>query len=148
MADVWEPLPESATEARLAEELRLRLQEERTHEAIRAAEIRAKWKAEDAADEAGRREEELRGAAWELRERMLVHLRDTLLRADPKVSWKMRLEQNPTSADLARLQAEVAAFHGSSGLMPEVMLREFLVSFGAEVDQLRRLVLRYEQEFS
>ena len=148
MADVWEPLPESATEARLAEKLRLRLQEERTHEAIRAAEIHAKWKAEDAADDAARREEELRGAAWELRERMLVHLRHTLLRADPKVSWKMRLEQNPTSADLARLQAEVAAFHGSSGLMPEVMLREFLVSFGAEVDQLRRLVLRYEQEFS
>jgi hypothetical protein len=144
MADVWDPLPESATEARLAEELRLRLQEERTHDVIREAEIRAKWKAEDAA----RREEELRGAAWELRERMLAHLRDTLLRADTKVNWRMRLEQNPTSADLARLQADVGAFHGSGGLMPEVMLREFLVSFGAEVDQLRQLVLRYEQEFS
>jgi hypothetical protein len=145
MASVWDPEPETPTEAARAEEVQRNLREERTIMDLREAEIRAQWEAEDA-----RRaeEEELRGAGWELRRRILDHLRDTPLRADPKADWRRRLEENPTSADLARLRADVANFHGSSGLLPEVMLREFLTSFEAEVDQLRQLVLSYERKFS
>jgi hypothetical protein len=145
MASVWDPEPKTETEAARAEELQRKLREERTVMDLREAEIRARWAAEDANR---REEEELRGAGWELRKRILDHLRDTPLLADPKADWRMRLESNPTSADLARLRADVASFHGSSGLLPEVLLREFLISFEAEVDQLRQLVLSYEREFS
>jgi hypothetical protein len=150
MADqLWDPEPETPTEARRAEELRRSLREERTAMDIREAEIRARWEDEEAAKIAERREEEgLRGEAWDLRERMIDQLRDTPLRADPKSDWMMRLQKNPTSDDLARLQADIAGFHGSSGLLPDAVLRVFLTSFQTDVDKLRRLVLRYERKFT
>jgi hypothetical protein len=141
----FDPVSETPAESRLADELQRRLRKERTSMDVRAAEIRARWEAEDAAESTVASDlEEVRRAGWEQRARMLDQLRGSPLLPSTRADWTRRLE-HPTWEALTALRADVGAYRASGGPLREALLGSFLSSFETAVDQLLDLCHRYDQ---